>query len=35
VSTLAQALRAVPGVGRNDAYDRVLALARDAAAGTP
>jgi hypothetical protein len=25
-STLAQALRAIPGVGRNQAYARVLAL---------
>jgi 16S rRNA (cytidine1402-2'-O)-methyltransferase len=29
-STLAQALRAVPGVSRNHAYERVLALGRDA-----
>ena len=28
-STLAQALRALPGVGRNQAYDRVLALSRE------
>jgi 16S rRNA (cytidine1402-2'-O)-methyltransferase len=29
-STVAQALRALPGVGRNEAYERVLALGRDA-----
>jgi 16S rRNA (cytidine1402-2'-O)-methyltransferase len=29
-STVAQALRALPGMGRNDAYERVLALGRDA-----
>ena len=29
-STVAQALRALPGVGRNAAYERVLALGRDA-----
>ena len=28
-STLVQALRAIPGVGRNQAYERVLALGRD------
>jgi 16S rRNA (cytidine1402-2'-O)-methyltransferase len=28
-STVAQALRALPGVGRNQAYERVLALGRD------
>ena len=28
-STLAQALRAIPGVSRNEAYERVLALGRD------
>jgi len=28
-STLAQALRVIPGVGRNQAYERVLALGRD------
>jgi 16S rRNA (cytidine1402-2'-O)-methyltransferase len=28
-STLAQALRVVPGIGRNQAYDRVLALGRE------
>jgi len=28
-STLAQALRALPGVGRNQAYERVLALGRE------
>jgi 16S rRNA (cytidine1402-2'-O)-methyltransferase len=28
-STVAQALRALPGVGRNEAYERVLALGRD------
>jgi 16S rRNA (cytidine1402-2'-O)-methyltransferase len=28
-STLAQALRALPGVGRNEAYERVLALGRE------
>jgi 16S rRNA (cytidine1402-2'-O)-methyltransferase len=29
-STVAQALRALPGVGRNEAYERVLALGREA-----
>jgi 16S rRNA (cytidine1402-2'-O)-methyltransferase len=28
-STIVQALRALPGVGRNQAYERVLALGRD------
>ena len=28
-STLAQALRALPGIGRNEAYERVLALGRE------
>ena len=28
-STLAQALRSLPGIGRNQAYERVLALGRD------
>jgi len=28
-STVAQALRALPGIGRNQAYERVLELGRD------
>jgi 16S rRNA (cytidine1402-2'-O)-methyltransferase len=32
-STIAQALRALPGVGRNQAYERVLALGREVAPG--
>jgi 16S rRNA (cytidine1402-2'-O)-methyltransferase len=28
-STLAQALRVMPGIGRNQAYERVLALGRE------
>jgi 16S rRNA (cytidine1402-2'-O)-methyltransferase len=33
VSTVAQALKAMPGVGRNDAYERVLALGRQSPRG--
>ena len=33
-STVAQALKAMPGVGRNQAYERVLALGRGSAKRT-